>query len=326
MTVALRRINIPRQLNILCCPTHEGYQTNLSKTGHNFYMLSGPGIKTWDYHTRPLPANSFIYNKNYDAITTDIPFDLVLSQERHQQLPLLKNIAERFGIPLLHVDHTEPIPQWNSKQFAAVTSIRANRHVYITPHNRTTWKDPNGSVVPHGIDTDLFSGWTGENPRGLSVVNYFPQRDLFCGWNLWKSLVDAGTPVDLVGENPGLSESISDINKLAEAYKQHRFYLNTSQLSPVPLSCLEAMACGCPIVTTAKQQLPDIIQNGVNGFISNDPGELMVYCKILLEDHNRAKYLGENARKTILEKYSMNNFVENWNREFYGTIKEYIQK
>ncbi len=33
----LRSANTPKKLNILTCATHERYEQNLYKTGHNFY-------------------------------------------------------------------------------------------------------------------------------------------------------------------------------------------------------------------------------------------------------------------------------------------------
>lgn len=324
MSSLLRRINPPKKLNILCSPTHEGYQSNLAKTGHNFYMLSGHGLKKWDFYTRPLPQNHYIFEKDYNSLNADVSFDLLLSQERHFQLPLFRHIHEKTGIPLIHLDHTEPKPEWNEKQFAAVTGPKAHKHVYITEHNRGSWKDPGGTVIPHGVDTAEFSGYSGELPVGLSVVNFFPQRDVFCGWNIWNQIKGNGNiPVDLVGENPGLSKSAGSLQELISEYARHRFYLNTSILSPVPLSLLEAMACGCPAVSTAKQQIPSIIMNGKNGFISNDIGELIESCRFLINNKESAREMGEAGRKTIIEKFGMPAFIANWNKIFYSTIEEF---
>jgi glycosyltransferase involved in cell wall biosynthesis len=79
---------------------------------------------------------------------------------------------------------------------------------------------------------------------------------------------------------------------------------------------MEAMACGCAIVTTGTCMLPEIIQNGVNGFISNDEKELRGYLEMLLSDEKLATELGNNARKTILERYSLQQFVDSWNKIF----------
>ena len=93
-------------------------------------------------------------------------------------------------------------------------------------------------------------------------------------------------------------------------------YINPSTLSPVPTSLLEAMSCGCAIVTTSTCEIPKIIKNGENGFISNDESELRGYIETLLSDPELANKMGQEARKTIQEHFSEARFTEQWNKIF----------
>ena len=86
---------------------------------------------------------------------------------------------------------------------------------------------------------------------------------------------------------------------------------------------LEAMACGCAIVSTANCMIPDIIQNGVNGLISNNPQELRSYLEMLLNNDSVAAELGANARKTIEERYSLERFTQSWNKAFELATNSY---
>lgn len=310
------------KFKILTSATHEGYQTTLAETGHEFYLLSGHGLKTWDFHTRPLPKNTYLYNAPANQIRGSVDFDLVLAQNRTADYPILLEIASKHGLPIVVLDHTEPPPGATKAQMKHLREFRGNANVFITEHNKKTWEGaPEDVVIPHGLDTTLFRGWTGETPSGLSVVNLFPQRDVFCGWTLWSS-VTAVVPVRLLGFNPGLSESINDVQKLIEAYRASRFYLNTSQHSPVPLSMLEAMACGCPVVTTDKQEIGKLIRHGENGLMSNDPAELIEYCQILLADASLAAKLGAAARQTIIEKHGLQQYCDKWNGVFQKVYGE----
>lgn len=310
----------PKVLNILTMPTHEGFQTILSHTGHNFYMLSGPNIKRWDYHTRPLPPNHYLYNAELGQIRGDVRFDLVLCQNRIAQWDILAGIAAQLDLPLVVLDHTEPPPNIQPEQLQALSTRVGDANVFITEHNRESWANLNGVVINHGIDTKIFNGYTGDNANGVSVVNYFRERDVFCGWSLWQEITK-NVKVDLIGENPGLSVSINKIEDLVSTLADHRYYLNTSQHSPIPLSLMEAMSIGLPIVTTAKQEIPKIIKHGVNGLMSNDPAELVEFCKQLENDKDYAFQLGQVARQTIIDNFSIEKFVDNWNRVFYSVIK-----
>lgn len=311
-----------KKLKILTFPTHEGYQSLLDQTGHEFYMITGPNLKGWDYHTRPLPPNHFLLKDSYQEGKLFEPIDLVLCQSRDFQYDLARTIADQHEIPMVQLEHTQPPLQANPKQLAHIQQRKSKNHVYITEFSKNAWGDNNGIVIPHGIPTDKFTGWTGTDLNGLSVVNHFPQRDMFCGWKIWQQIV-CQVPVKLIGENPGFTQSAPTLEALISEMGKARFFLNTSQWSPVPLSMLEAMACGCPVVTTAKQEIPKIITNGVNGFVSNDIDELIKGCIALLEDQELAARMGQAARQTILEKFNMNQFINNWNNIFAKAIKDH---
>jgi glycosyltransferase involved in cell wall biosynthesis len=66
--------------------------------------------------------------------------------------------------------------------------------------------------------------------------------------------------------------------------------------------------------------IPEIIENGVNGFLSNDERELRGYCELLLNDAELANKLGSNARKTIEEKFNKERFLNQWNTVFRSVL------
>jgi len=136
-----------------------------------------------------------------------------------------------------------------------------------------------------------------------------------CGFSLWREAAK-GLPVFVVGDTPGLSKPAASIPELVMRYREAQVFINTSLISPVPTALLEAMSCGCPVVSTATCMIPEVIQHGVNGFMSNDPRELGEYCRILLADEKLREQMGAAARQTILDRFSMGKFVANWNRVF----------
>lgn len=315
----LRQTSSRTKYNILCFATHEGYQTNLSKTGHNFIMCKVPNSKAWDFHTRPLPPNHYIFPINDPNPKFNFEIDLILSQERFNQLPMALELQRVCGAPVIHLEHTEPTPDINEKKMARINQTRANKHVYITEHNKNSWRDPQGFVIPHGIDDTVFNNWTGGATTGASVVNLFPQRDIFCGWNLWQQVTRVA-PTTLYGYNPGLSESIPSDILLADKLRQHAYFLNTSLLSPIPLSLLEAACLGLPIVSTAYQEVPKIFTHNDTALLSNDAATLSEYCQFFLQNPQEAKKFGERARKLIQDKFSITTFVDNWNKIFKEVV------
>ena len=60
--------------------------------------------------------------------------------------------------------------------------------------------------------------------------------------------------------------------------------------------------------------IPEVIEHGVNGLLANSPEEVNSMSKELFADDELRDKLGKNARKTILEKFSISRFVDEWNK------------
>lgn len=310
---AVRKDNEP--LNILTFPTHERYQENLAKTGHNFYLLNGPDIKKWNSTFAPLPENHFLLNSQ---IPIEVDIDLVLSQNKFGQFEIAKKISNIINVPLINIEHTLPGPG-QEIHVKMMRSMVGDVNLFISEYSREKWLfgEEDAEVIHHGIDIDRFYPGNEERENvALSVVNDWVKRDWCCGFKLWQNIVQQDIPTKVIGDTPGLSKPAKDHQELLSAYQKSKIFLNTSTVSPVPTALMEAMACGCVIISTATCMIPEIIQNGENGLISNNPQHLRMFIKEVLSDDNLAKRLGEQARKTIVDKFPLYKFIENWNNTF----------
>jgi glycosyltransferase involved in cell wall biosynthesis len=88
----------------------------------------------------------------------------------------------------------------------------------------------------------------------------------------------------------------------------------------LPLSVLEAMACGVPVVGSDVPGINDVIVNGENGLLvpARDPKALAKAVLTLLNNAELRVRLGQNARRLIVEKYS-------WDRVIYNIEKVYSE-
>lgn len=310
-------------LNILTFPTHERYETNLCKTGHNFYAARAKGIKDWKTVYAPIPDNYILLDpKLADAQITDhLDFDIVLSQNKFGQFQIAKQIARSLHLPMISLEHTLPHGMWDMGS-RPEASMRGDINVFISDYSIEKWgfeRTSDVRVVKHCVDSNMFKpeefSSSREN-RILSVVNDWINRDWCCNFQGW-ARVTKDLPVFPVGDTAGLSKAAASTEELISFYANSRIFINTSTISPVPSSLLEAMSCGCACVTTATCMIPEIITNGVNGFITNDEKEMRYYLELLLKDEALANQLGAAARQTIEEKFSVARFVQEWNDIFY---------
>ena len=75
-------------------------------------------------------------------------------------------------------------------------------------------------------------------------------------------------------------------------------YVLPSYKEGLPMSILEAMSHGLPILATNVGGIPELVENGVNGFLFS-PGDIVAIQEsidILLTNRNIQKHMGEMSR------------------------------
>lgn len=311
--------------NILTFPTHERYQTQLCKTGHNFYEFNMSGQKKWNTEQSPFPPNYYSLPDN--ELFSHISYDFILSQSKFWQLQVASQITKIINAPIISLEHTTPLIGFDRPEnINKLRSMIGNVNVFISEFSKNAWNiNVDSHVINHGIDTEVFKplDFIEKQDHILTVANDFVNRDYCLNYKGWKNITNNFKTV-LIGNTPGLSVS-APLEVLIMEYNKCAVYLNTSKLSPIPMSLLEAMSCGCAVVSTETCDIPNIIQNGYNGYISNNENELKSYIDLLLKNEDKRKELGNNARKTILNKYSETEFIQNWNTIFSTTYEVFNQ-
>ena len=306
-----------KQYNILTFNTHERYQTQLAKTGHNFYSFNHEEGKDWYEGHGKMPENCYQLGRNN---IPNIVFDMILSHSKFGQYQIAQKINDTLQIPLISLEHTLPIPQWPQETLSQFLSMRGDYNIFITNYSKGKW-GMDGDVIEHSVDTNLFKPDDGvDRSKILTVAHDFIKRDYALNYQGWERITK-GLDRVVVGETEGLSSQSESVEDLVKSYQNALVYINPSVLSPVPTSMLEAMSCGCAIVTTETCEIPNFIEHGVNGFISNNEEDLRSYCEQLLEDKPLAAKMGAEARKTIEEKFSEQEFITKWNNVFDRAYK-----
>lgn len=307
---------IKKKYNILTFPTHERYETQLCKTGHNFYSFHLPNLKKWNSQQISPPHNYHILPE--ERVCDYISYDFILVQSKFWQYQVATKINSMLGLPIICLEHTLPTPQTISQQnIELMKRMVGDVNIFISKYSQEAWDiNYNTKIIHHGIDSNTFTVTEEEKQDYiLTVANDFVNRDYCLNYSGWQR-VTKDLKVRLVGDTKGLSESASSTEELVSEYNKCAVYFNSSTLSPIPTSLLEAMSCGCAVVSTATCMIPEIIQNGVNGFISNDENELRSYIEVLLHDKDLRQKIGQNARQTIIDKFSEKSFITEWNNVF----------
>lgn len=88
-------------------------------------------------------------------------------------------------------------------------------------------------------------------------------------------------------------------------------YLSSSEFEGLPIAMLEAMSCEVPVVATRAGGIGEVVQHGVQGFLSeiDEYDELVGYCVELINNQELHQSMSLAARKRVVSQFSMNRMV-----------------
>jgi glycosyltransferase involved in cell wall biosynthesis len=99
--------------------------------------------------------------------------------------------------------------------------------------------------------------------------------------------------------------------ELVRAYQEATVCILPSVWENFPYALLEAMSCGAPVIASETGGFPELIEDGVSGFLVpvNDAGALAARIIELLSEPCLRQSLGQNARRRVENSFSARQVV-----------------
>ncbi len=213
-------------------------------------------------------------------------------------------------------------------------------HLHISAYSRTVSKQaasPRAHVIMGGVDTARFSPNPAVPRTGnvLFVGRILPHK----GVNYLVEALPEGMTLDIIGQayHPEFFREIQRLaqgknvifhhdstdERLIEAYRSalcivlpsvYKTLYGDQTLIPELLgqTLLEGMACGTPAICTNVASMPEIVEDGVTGFVvpPNDPAALREKLLYLRDNPERARAMGDAARARVLRHFTWPAVVE----------------
>jgi glycosyltransferase involved in cell wall biosynthesis len=305
------------QKTLLVFNCHEPWVYQLGVLGYKLDIIIGlEGRHTlgWDEQMRPLPANSRLINldqalrsrTDYYCIITHNLTDLldVRSRPEPRLIVLHSSLEGRLQEEGCKIDL-----QKAKKMLHQYLKLIGGHAVATSMFKGESW-DFTEDIVYFGINVDDYLQYSGKKAAGLRICNFIDSRRKILLWDLHEKAF-SGIPVRIVGHNPNILgvEAAKNWDDLKSILQSHRFYIHTADPrfeAGLNMAMAEAMAAGLPIISNRHPTSP--IKHGVSGFLSDKPKELRNYAKMLLEDRELAALMGQQARKTIIQRFSLDRF------------------
>jgi len=190
------------------------------------------------------------------------------------------------------------------------------------------------TLIRFYVDEEEFTGFTGENPVVITVVQSMKNRLNYCNWDVFEK-VTSGFNRSVYGpgnENVAGNAGILSYEDLKKAYRTNRVFVYTGTYpASYTLGFIEAMMTGIPVVAIGERladirlypmqtyEVDKIIKHKENGICSENINELRDLISSLLTDINDAKRIGEAGRKTAIELFSKKVIKPQW-EAFFKTL------
>lgn len=134
--------------------------------------------------------------------------------------------------------------------------------------------------------------------------------------------------LDLTGLNQSL-HTLTFIPHVENAevlyyYKLFDVFVLASTMEGISQAILESMAMGVPVIATNSSGNPDLVKNDKNGFLfeNGDIKQLASRIEIILNDQEIKERFILEGRKTVLEDFSIDNTVRNYEEFFESIVKD----
>lgn len=249
-----------------------------------------------------------------------------------------RDLSRKLGIPYCFTAHGYDVYRKPPADFGA-RALQAAAVVTVSDANRTHIAErfcvPREliHVVPCGVNADWFSPGAGklDPPHIVCVGRLVPVKNQMLLLEACALLRARGVAFRcvLVGEGRTRAEleagrsrlGLEDFVVLTGAAEQEevRAWLRSASVAVLtsisegmPVSLMEAAACGVPVVATAVGGVPELVEEGESGFVvaSGDAKAVADRLQRLIGAPELRARMGEHARARALERFSLARQVD----------------
>lgn len=196
------------------------------------------------------------------------------------------------------------------------------------------------AIIPFYKDPDEWKDWNGNQKRVINFTQSLLARRHFCHYDQIMQAINGfpaliyGTGNDNLG---GLNGGELPYDLMKGALRDNRVFIyGGTWPAAYTLSFQEALMTGIPVVALGPKlaeeiegadrmavghyyELGNIIENGINGFIADDIGQLRGYIHELLESLDLAQAISKNGRETAIRLYGKDTVYKLW-EDFFASL------
>jgi glycosyltransferase involved in cell wall biosynthesis len=110
----------------------------------------------------------------------------------------------------------------------------------------------------------------------------------------------------------GNAYALAKYRNYVDEIRSYSVYFNPTLRSPMPRARAEPMMCGVVTVNANNHDVDMFIRNGVNGFYSDEPGELREMLLYLMRNPEATRRIGAASRQTAMDLFNHDRYLTDW--------------
>ncbi|HYA97740.1 MAG TPA: N-acetyl-alpha-D-glucosaminyl L-malate synthase BshA [Methylomirabilota bacterium] len=272
-----------------------------------------------------LLARSMAAPRRLPFITTLHGTDITLVGSNRSYLPITRfSIEQSDGVTAIsQYLRQRTLQEFDIKRPIEVITNFVNCDLYCpTPDNpfRAQWAPGGEPVLMHLSNfrpikrvtdvVEIFARVREKMPAKLVMIGDGPDRGA----------------AEYLARKKKLQKDVCFLGKQDQVYRKLAaadLFLLPSELESFGLAALEAMACEVPVIATNVGGLPEVIENGVDGYLV-EPGDVALAARHaidILSRADRGREMGKVARVNARKKFCANDVIPMYER-YYQRVLE----
>lgn len=237
--------------------------------------------------------------------------DICIANNRQGQAYHGYNIASRFHIPLVIIDH-EPLPgNSKTKLIDMHNPNMPNDSVFVAADDfiAKQWHYENSdsfNIIPYAIECEDYSDL--EKDNDFIFIGDYADEDMY----FIEDIKSMCPNIECIGYNKNTKE-FSSMQSLRKSIAKSKISISASQGVKPPILQLISASLGTVVFVSSSEWVESVFKHGETAFIYESLSSLKELISDVIKDKGLMNKISSNAKEMVQDKYNFERNSKLWN-------------